>query len=770
MYTLFQMQQERIVLNNWRRNLYFHQHLMYPNVLFSNAVHCLPAPASYEYHNRIINSIAAGDNSVDNSRPLICERPAHFVEVQEPVYQKSNDNKSMSNTTTTIEHVPTQPNSKPLTTKPNTIPISCPTLPLLPIYHSDTNVPLFNELFHLQSSKIPLRTLETQPFTQQMMTPTQTIYDNKQTIQFKELPSNNQSWNDYIGYFPNQYKSDIINSHPISNTLNDALNHNKYLESISSSENYVPVMMPQHKISADIPLTKLTNDSRSQPNNIPQSFASSQPYSSVGYANQTRLVPQQHQYQQSPNIQYISSKNQSSFIEEPTSQQTVEPVSVSTNLTSHRVNNTIPIFSLYDRELRNKVVEPIYDTKKAHTDEIKPRESISNEKNYEKIGITNTSNTSWKNGTVNDEYSYEKELEDYNNILPHVESTDSRKSVNTPSLTDVDDLSSLARSPTRNMNNFSLDDDTHHITNSVKSSIPNKETSRDDRYHYSKGISGISETTAYYNDPPSPLPTSSMQRATGTQQTRNHFSLSNDSQEKPIRFGDKRRSSIDSGSLVKSTEDDSELQKKSIAANARRRYSVAANLLDLQKNITEPFYLKSTPAAINFRADGTSFDINRNSFDNKQFNVNSDIVGTLSGGQENKRNSIDGGAEVKIEDIDESTEKIGFNDQRVSPANVANSQQPVDVIHDNEYGRDVNQSEYYVSNNSAPYSTYETNDQAFVETAMENLNLDSALEQDEQITNEMQLKQFDDDADKIRVPGAHRYFFFLLIPFMVVTN
>ncbi|XP_055324627.1 putative uncharacterized protein DDB_G0271606 isoform X2 [Sitodiplosis mosellana] len=738
-------QQERIVINNWRRSAYYHQQLMYPNVLFSNAAHCLPAPASYEYHNRVINCTGAGASAGavgDNSRPLIFERPAHLDEVQEPVYQKSNDDKSMGNTSTTVQqHVTTQP--MPTTAIVREIP--CPSLPLMPIYNNDTDAPLFNELFHLQRSQLPLRTLETQPFIQKIMTPTQTIFDNKPTIHFKELPSNNQTRNEHIGYYSNRWGSDFTNSHLLTNTLSDGLNHNKYFDSIPSSGNYVPVMMAQHKTSLDIPLTKLADDSqRSQPN----ISARSQPYSSIGYVNQPPPQQQQQLQQQQQDMQYFSLKPQFSFIEESTSQKAVEPTGVS-NLTSHQKHQVIqpmPTFTSYSQQLRNKAVEPpLYDAKNIHMDEIKPRQSIEN--NYE--GSNNT--TPWNKDVGKDEYLHERELDDYN-ILPRVESADSRQSVKSPSLTDVDDISSLARSPPKDMHNFSFNDDIQHITQSVKSSIPNDEMPEEARYQYE----GIADN-AYYNK----SPTTSMQQVTGTQETRKHFFLPSDSQEKPTKFGDKRRSSFDSGSLTKSADDDSELRKKSIAANVRRRYSVAANLLDLQKNVTniEPFQLQSL-SAINYRGNGNTFGNSRNSFDNQSSNApRSDIFSTFTGGQENKRNSIDPEAAVKIEDIVESAGVVDYTDQQISSVSVVNSQQPVEAMHDNEYGRDLNQSDissYYVTDNNAPYSTYETNDQAYVETAMENLHLDSsAMEQQKQLTNEVQLKQFGDEADKIRVSSTH---------------
>lgn len=712
----FQTQQERTIMNNWRRSAYFQQQFMYPNILFPNATHCLPVPASYEYHNRVINSIAAGDNS----RPLIYEQPAHFDDVQEPVYQKSNDDKSMSNLSDVVQHLSAQPIPTPsstIVTPATTIvrEMPCTTLPLMPIYHSDTDTPLFSELFHLQNSKLPHRTLETQPFAHQMMAPTRSIFDNKQTIDVKELPSNNQSRSQHIGYVPNRYGSDFTNSHLLSNTLYDGLNYNKYLGTISSSGNHVPVMTSQYNMSTiDVPLTKTKLTDDPQPSKCAQSFTSTKPYSSIGYANEP-MPQQQPQY-----LPYISPKNQISFIEEPTIPKTAEPISISTNFVSQNVNETMPpTFTSYDQQFRNKVVEPsIYD-------ETKPRESITIEPNYEKSSITDTSSIAWKNDAVNNAYSYEKRLENFSS-LPRVESTDVRK-ISTPSLPDDDDddLSSLAGSSLKNMNNFSSDDDKQQIAHSVKSSIPIDEIPKQDQYHYD----GISDTNTYYHE----LPTSSMSKV--TQETRNHSFLASDNVEKAKRFGDKRRSSLDYGSLVKPTEDDSELRKKANATNVRRRYSVAANMHDLQRNVTniEPFHLQSLPAS--------NYQVDRNTF-SQPFN-------TFTDGQENRQNSIDAEATIKIEDISESAEGTGYSDQQIASANVAI----------NEYGHDMNQgdiSTYYVDDNNAPYSTYETNDQAFVETAMENLHLDSALGQNDQPTNEIQLKQFDDEVDKMRASGTHR--------------
>lgn len=770
-YLNFQIQQEQIVMSNMRRSAYFHQQLMYPNVLFPNVAHCLPAPASYEYHNRIINCTGArarADTVGDNSRPLMVERPTHFIEVQEPVYQSSsNDDKSMGNTSTTgQQHVST---IQAMPTAAMIPGIPYPSLPLMPIYRTETDASPFNELFHLHRSQLPHRTtLQTEPFTQKMMAPTQSAFDNQQPIHVKELPSNNQSRFEPIGhYYPNRWGSTFTNPHLISNTLSDGLNHNKYSDLISSRGNYGSVMMPQREISVDnISLGKLEDDSQySQPN----VSARSQSFSSIGYVNQPlpqqqqqQQPQQQHQLQQHQYIQHIGQKPQYSFIEESISQKAVEPIGTSNNLTSHQVIKTLPTFSSYRQKLRNDVVEPpVYDANNICADEIKPRQSISIEKNYDESNNT----PSWNKDTFNDEYLHKRELADYN-VLPRVESTDSIQSANSPSVTDVDDISTLVKSsPPKDLNEYSYDNGIQQITQSVKSSIPNDETPQEDRYRYD----GISDN-AYYDKSPS----TSTQQVTNTQESRNRFSLPSDDHKKPIKFADKRRSSFDSGSLVKSAVDDSELRKKSIASNVRRRYSVAANLLDLQKNVSniEPFHLPSL-SSINYRADGNTFDTNRNSSDNQPSNTTkSDIVSTFASGQINKWNSMDAGPAVKTEDIVEATQVSDYSDQQIaSAANVSNSQQqPVEVVHDNEYGRDVNHgsdiNSYYVTDDNAPYSAYETNDETFVETAMENLHLDDSR-MERQPNNEL---QFDDEADKFRVPTTHRYIRFSFHSKLIVIN
>lgn len=500
--------------------------------------------------------------------------------------------------------------------------------------------------------------------------------------------------------------------------------------------------MPQREISVDnILLSKLEDDSQhSQPNvsNRSQSF------SSIGYINQP--LPQQHQH--------TSQKPQYSYIDEsisPIGKKAIEPIGISNTLTSHQVIKTLPTFSSYRQ---NTVEASIYDANNIFTDEIKPepRQSISIEKNFDE---SRNNKTVWNED--NDEYLQKRDHGDYN-ILPRVELTDSIQSVNSPCLTDVDDVSNLGkRSPPKDPSSFSFDNDIQHITQTVKPSIPNDEMPKEDRYQYV----GMSDN-AYYGKSPS----ISTQQVTNARETRNHFSLPSDDHEKPIKFGDKRRSSFDSGSLAKSTADDSELRKKSIVPNVRRRYSVAANLYDLQKNVSniEPFQLQSL-SSINYRGDGNTFDMKRNSFDTEPSNTTkSDIVSTLTSGQINKRNSMDSGPAVKIEDIVESEQVIDYSDQQIPSANVLHSQQqPVEVVHDSDYGRDVNHTSdinsYYVTDNNAPYSTYETNDETFVETAMENLHLDNST-MEQQPSNELQLKQFNDEADKIRLPTTHRYIFF----------
>lgn len=747
----FQIQQEQTVISNMRRSAYFHQQLMYPNVLFSNVAHCLPAPASYEYHNRIINCTGARARAGtvgDNSRPLIVERPTHLVEVQEPVYQSSfNDDTSMGNTSTTVQqHVST---TQPMPTTAIVPGIPYPSLPLMPIYHNETDASLFNELLHLQRSQLPHRTtLKTEPFTQKTMTSTQNAFDNKQKIYVKELPSYNQSRNEHIAnYYPNRWGSSFTNSHLTSNTLNDGLNHNTYSDLISSRGNYGSVMMPKREISVDnISITKLEDDSQHSQPSQPNISARSQSFSSIGYVNQPlpqqQQQPQQKQQQQQQHqyIQHIGQKPQYSFIEESISHKAVEPIGIPNNLTSHQAIKTLPTFTSYGQKLRNDVVEPpLYDANNICTDEIKPRQSISIEKNYDE----SNNKTSWNKDTFNNEYLHRQELDDYN-ILPRVEVADSIQSGKFPSLTDVDDISTLVkRSPATDLKNFTFDNDIQQITQSVESSIPNDIT-KEDRYRYDS----ISDKS----------PSKSTQQVTNTQTIRNQFSLPSErNHEKPTKFGDKRRSSFDSGSLVQSAADYSELRKKSTAPNVRRRYSVAANLLDLQKNVSniEPFHLQSL-SSIDYRADGNTFDTIRNSFDNQPSNTTkSDIVSTFASGQINKRDSMDAGAAVKIEDIVESTQGMDYSDQQMPSANVSNSQQQsVEVVHDNEYGRDGNHTSeinsYYVTDNNAPYSIYETNDETFVETAMENLHLGQPA------STETQSKLFDDEDDKIRMPTTHR--------------
>lgn len=714
---------------------------MYPNVVYS----ALPAPSPYEYHNRIINCIAAGDSS----RPLICEEPT-LATVQEPVYQKSNDDKSISNTST-VQHF----------THPIVREIPCPSLPLMPIYDDDTDVPLFNEMFRFPQGSHLLRSVKKQPtpFAHQMMAPTH-LFDNTQTIHVKDLPSNNQPGSEHIAYFSNRTKTHPEQSH----LINDGLYHNKYLSSIPSSGNYVPVITPQHKISLDVPLTRLAdNTSQSQPitqhlKTFSSNSSSIQPYSSVGYANQP-----QHMH-------YTSSKNQFPFIEDPTSSNT-SGVKTSLNLTSQQMHDVMPSYnsnepissySLYDKQIRNKTVEPsIYDanTKTISTDEIKPiGNAISTqiEKRYENGAVNEKSKTPWISDDLNVVHSYDTNFEAHK-LLPRVESTNLRKAMNIPSVTDADNLSSLAHTTPKSTYKFLLDDgdDIHHIPPSVTSSKSNDST----------------VSTAYYQEP------SNSKMPTDIEKPKSYSFLLSSNQEKSTGFGDKRRSSIDSGSLVKCTDDDSDLQKKSIAANVRRRYSVAANLLDLQKNVTniEPFYLQSS-SAINYRDDTNNLEVdtNRDNFDNEKFTTTMPIVSSLSNGQENKRISIDSGPTVKIEDFPESSETIGYSDHQISAAANAIAQQPVEAYHGNEYGHteindDVNHSDissFRVHDNNAPttsttvvpsydtnvYSAYESDEQAFVENAMENLQLNDAMEQkpiDE-------LKQFDDGTDKTRIPATHR--------------
>lgn len=735
---------------------------MYPNVLFSTAAHCLPVPASYEYHNRIINSVVptAAAAVDDNSRPLICDRPAHFSEVQEPIYQKSNDDKSISNTST-VQHV-VQP-IHPVREMP------CPSLSLMPIYHSDTNVPLFSELFRLQASQLPVRSVDIQPFTQQMMAPTPSAFDNKQLIPANVMMANNdQRRDDHAAYLSNRIGYDLSNSYHI----NDGLNPSKYLSSIPSSGNYASVITSQSKLSFDVPLTKLADNFQSQAGNSLQTFTNIQPYSSIGYANQPQPQPQ--------HTHYTTAKSQFSLIEDATIQKSAATVStsVANTLTSQQqqVHKPMPSYASsqamsnyasYNRPLLNETVNAsVYDlnTNVARTDDIQLRETISigNEKNVEK-STTDKTTAQWKNDTLDDVYSYDKDDDDYS-VTTHVESVDStiRKSMNIPSVTDANNLSSLAHSPATNINGHR---DIQHISLTAPSTTSNG-MPKDEHY---RNATIDTNYIPNYNEL-----LSNVTHQPNAETATSHFSTSYDNQDRSNRFGDKRRSSIDSASMVKSLDDDNDLLKKSIAANVRRRYSVAANLVDLEKNRTnmEPFYLQSSPA-INYQNDANNpTDMNRSNLTNEQFDTAANVVSTFGTVGEDKRNSIDLG--VKIEDI---AENHGYDNRQISDANITISHQPIVAIPANENGHghiettDVNQSNidgYYVDEGDvataataesslygAAYSTYESDDQAFVENAMGNLHLNDTV--DQHLTDELQLKSYDDGTDKIRIPGTHRY-------------
>lgn len=238
-----------------------------------------------------------------------------------------------------------------------------------------------------------------------------------------------------------------------------------------------------------------------------------------------------------------------------------------------------------------------------------------------------------------------------------------------------------------------------------------------------------------------------------------HTLLSSESQEKSTtKFNGKRRSSIDADSFAKTLGHDTH-EKELIAANIRRRYSVAANFLNLPNNTAQPAI-----AANEYQVDGKDWLNNTSTMLANTIEPTIAQIDSIRT-QENDTPYNDDGLNNQRPFETISMPRIDDNSRNGSTVAVRN-QDDVALTDSAAVARlPIGSNENYPSNTSPnqgdqsvkqydtkSYETYTMDDQTYVENAMDQLKLDDN-DSEHRPHEETRHIQFDDSADRIRASG-----------------
>lgn len=229
------MQQEFIVMNNFRRNAYIQQHLLHPNALLPNSLLSVAAASSYEHPGPAVYPI---QESVRSAQPLIYGPTAYVTEFQRPIFHKYNDDK---------------PLNAPVVVQSSAKEIHSPAMMEQPIYFNEMNANYIKDLRHLQDLRYAQHLVQQPQFE-----PVQTIYDNREPIYLKEMPKNDHPKIERAEYFANSSK--IISPNP--EIRYERPGFGNYYTYISPNENS-NAKQPQKPTADDVSI-KMTGDQQSQ--------------------------------------------------------------------------------------------------------------------------------------------------------------------------------------------------------------------------------------------------------------------------------------------------------------------------------------------------------------------------------------------------------------------------------------------------------------------------------------------------------------------------
>lgn len=706
-----QNQQERILINNWRRSAYVQQHILYPNTVFPNAAQYLP-PATYDHQN---HRALSGMPTVDNCSPIVYEKPTIFIDSAVPLNPYPNSHSP--NITKSMMINPLVQQSA------------------MTHIHGSSLQPIYNsELMNSQMNLLHPQYRENQCFNQQMASPSErdgsvsNIIDANKVLS-KELSSNSQHKIDPAAFLSNRINDMAHSSFPTNQS-----NYNRHLNVSSSHTNYPSTVDQTEKFQFDEPFNKPLDASTSQfINKNPQYFYSNSPYSPIERENYARTTnpnytAQFSEMRSNPNANVPSSET-NHFNPQPMSE------TMSRFLSHHQQHENKPVQpSKYDTDIRDvHLNDGLNDYEKSSNHKINERHTDILSKDY---------------------YGHEKTM-DQTNYPSRPDTLDVNKSNNTTATIDSNRMSSSSQLPQKSVTDFTFEDDSKLKLDDVSAKGQHENTTE-------SIYSSIFKKDSNNCDNPSKINSSALEDPLKI------TSFRFDGQEKPPKSDEKiekRRSSIDAGSFAKTLGYDTDSEKESIAANIRRRYSVAANFLNLQNPAPNLDAFNFTPTSTStdeYRKTSENADnvSNRNKYDSGPIESKADANESAYDGDGNTLSGYDPGT-IHSTRIEPNTErKVTTTHTDPVPISISNtpvSQFPSAVVDDAQLSQtpafEENQQFNFDPNedNTAytpAYSTYAPDDQTYVENALEHLTLGNNDGQDG--INEIQPKQYDDGVDKMR--------------------
>lgn len=377
---------------------------------------------------------------------------------------------------------------------------------------------------------------------------------------------------------------------------------------------------------------------------------------------------------------------------------------------------------------------------------------IDSTNRYER-NINDKCNEPLKGNTNNNVYANDNEYKP-----THIESIDLRKSISSTTVAPTSNVTPSSTTMTARAADFTLNGNAQHIPYSAGTSTFDDLSNQRGHYPYEGGsertYSSAHSRDAHIDDGGGKVAADSIG---------SHTLLPIENKQKITN----RRSSIDADSFAKTLGHDTE--KESIAANIRRRYSVAANFLNLASNAenqTNSFnftptvstneYQKNTRAWVDNTNTSTSrghtIEPEEHHIDSKRMHGQGDQssldnMNAMSRIDNTSNESRNGSAVIARSQIDlpvtlasSHTSPVDSNDAYLKQPNTEAS-----------YQDEQNVNQY--DNGATPYATatYAMDDQTYVENAMEQLKLDENGGQ--RTAEDIIPVQFDDSVDRIRASG-----------------
>lgn len=687
-----QNQQERILINNWRRNACLQQHLFYPNAIYPNAVqYVLPSPpspppppplASSLSQPAVISSYAHDyQNSTINSIPgvkpfALYGKSSRFIDNPDVIYRNPHEEHTSTIPSSFINTANVVAHQQQPTISQQQLKLSSS---LMPLYHTEPFHPLYNNFF--------IRSHE------------------PQQLSFQET-----------AFIPNRHiNKDMTKLHDIGH---DESIHDNKSNSIASNSRF-----PMHS-------------NKTQPYDHHQYYSQAQPLS--------RTI-NQYSFGNGSTSSQINVPSNSTLVREFTHlsdqiNETKIPINVVSHEQQHSKNKSNTDQSIYGDE--RKMISNANDI-----DSMNQYERNTNDK----------CNEPFKGDINNDVYA-----NDSGYTPTHNESIDLRKSISSTTTASISNVTPSSTTMTTSTD-FTLNENAQHIPYSAGKFTFDDVSSERDHYPY-EGTSDRTYTSIHSTD----LNDNSIDRAhidddgtkVAVESISSHTLFPSENKQKIT----KRRSSIDADSFAKTLGHDINSEKESIAANIRRRYSVAANFLNLPNNAandTNSFNLTPTITANEYQNNTRTWVNNNNTSTSRRNKIDPEhsvpeSIRMHSNGDQSPfdmnsmpridKNNRNGSAVIGQNQVDmpmtstvSHTLPIDSNDGYLRQPNI------------DPYQGDQNINQY--DNDATPYTTatYTMDDQTYVENAMEQLKLDDNSERSS--AEGTKPIQFDDSVDRIRASG-----------------